>query len=71
MTDKQFRAWRKRHKLTFTTAAQALGYSRRMIAYFNSGGEPIPLTIELACLGYTAQKRKRAGARPVRRGPLR
>jgi hypothetical protein len=39
-----FRAWTNEHGLTQEAAAQALGLSRRMIAYYLSGEKPIPKT---------------------------
>ena len=35
-----------------TTAALALGVSRRMLAYYRSGAKPVPRTVALACLGW-------------------
>lgn len=44
--------WMARHQLTLDTAADALGVSRRMLAYYRSGAKPVPRTIALACLGW-------------------
>jgi hypothetical protein len=41
-----------RNKLTFDAAAEALGISRRMLAYYRNGEKPIPKHIWLACLGW-------------------
>lgn len=47
--------WRVRHGLTLDggARAQALGLSRRMLAYYRSGEKPVPL----ACLGWEAEQR--------------
>ena len=44
--------WMHRNKLTLDTAAEALGISRRMVAYYRNGERPIPKHIWLACLGW-------------------
>ncbi|MEW9899734.1 hypothetical protein ABWL39_14010 [Chitinivorax sp. PXF-14] len=59
-TPAEFSDWMKRHRLTLTTAATALGLSRRMVAYYCSGSKPIPLVVGLACLGW--EMRHRAAA---------
>lgn len=50
-----FRAWMDEHGLTQEAAAQALGLSRRMIAYYLSGEKPIPKTVMLATEGWAAR----------------
>lgn len=52
--------WMDRHHLTLDTAAQALGLSRRMLAYYRSGEKPVPRTVALACLGWEAEQRRAA-----------
>jgi Protein of unknown function (DUF2442) len=47
-----FLEWRLRHGLSLTKAADALGLSRRMVAYYSSGEKPIPKPILLACKGW-------------------
>jgi len=44
--------WMHRNELSLTTAATALGISRRMLAYYRNGEKPIPKHIWLACLGW-------------------
>ncbi|MDR2213854.1 MAG: DUF2442 domain-containing protein [Pseudomonadales bacterium] len=53
-------AWMSRHKLTLDAAAQALGLSRRMLAYYRAGHKPVPRTVALACLGWEVEQRKAA-----------
>lgn len=50
----QFDAWMKSHELSLTTAAEALGLSRRMIAHYRTGSRPIPKIVGLACKGWEA-----------------
>lgn len=52
--------WMHSHGLTLNTAADALGMSRRMLAYYRSGAKPVPRTVWLACIGWAAQRRKAA-----------
>ncbi|MEG0187024.1 MAG: hypothetical protein RR704_26600, partial [Stenotrophomonas sp.] len=49
-------AWMHHHALSLDTAAEALGISRRMLAYYRSGERPIPRTVGLAMLGWEAQE---------------
>lgn len=48
----EFNAWMKRNELSLSRAAEVLGISRRMIAYYNIGVKPIPRHIGLACRGW-------------------
>lgn len=52
MPSTAFRAWIDRHDLTLDRAADALGLSRRIIAYYLSGEQPVPKTVMLATEGY-------------------
>ncbi len=51
-TREDFIAWMERNHLSLAQAAQAIGLTRRMIAYYKNGSRPIPKTIWLACIGY-------------------
>jgi hypothetical protein len=51
-----FLEWRMRHGLSLTKAAEALGPSRRMVAYYSNGEKPVPRTILLACKGWEAEQ---------------
>jgi hypothetical protein len=44
-----FLEWRLKHALSLTAAAEALGLSRRMVAYYSNGEKPVPKTVMLAC----------------------
>lgn len=47
-----FLEWRLKHGLSLTRAAEALGLSRRMVAYYSNGEKPVPRTVLLACKGW-------------------
>lgn len=49
---RSFLEWRLRHGLSLTMAAEALGLSRRMVAYYSNGEKPVPRSILLACKGW-------------------
>jgi len=49
--------WMARNDLTLDAAAEALGVSRRMLAYYRSGAKPVPRTVALACIGCEAVKK--------------
>lgn len=55
-----FNAWMARNGLTLSTAAEALGLSRRTIVYYHTGQRPIPIYIGLACEGWEARQRRTA-----------
>jgi len=52
-----FDAWMLRNQLSLSSAAEALGMTRRMIAHYRSGSRPIPKTVQLACFGWEALKK--------------
>ncbi|HEY4969899.1 MAG TPA: DUF2442 domain-containing protein [Steroidobacteraceae bacterium] len=51
-----FLEWRLRHGLSLSGAADALGLSRRMVAYYSNGEKPVPRAILLACRGWEADQ---------------
>lgn len=53
-----FLDWRMRHGLSLSAAAEALGLSRRMVAYYSNGEKPVPKTVLLACRGWEAGRRR-------------
>lgn len=53
---RRFLEWRLRHGLSLSGAAEALGLSRRMIAYYSNGEKQIPRAIMLACRGWEADQ---------------
>ena len=56
----QFDAWMRRNHLSLTTAAEALGLSRRMVSYYRTAQRPIPKTVWLACLGHDYLRKEAA-----------
>jgi hypothetical protein len=48
----KFRAWMEGHGFTLDRTAEALGLSRRIVAYYLSGEQPVPKTVMLATEGY-------------------
>ena len=44
--------WMHANNLTLDGAAEVLGISRRMLAYYRNGEKPIPRHIWLACVGW-------------------
>ena len=51
-----FLEWRLRHALSLSKAADALGISRRMVAYYSNGEKKVPKPILLACRGWEASE---------------
>ena len=64
---RRFLEWRLRHALSLSRAAEALGLSRRMVAYYSNGEKPVPRNILLACEGWEASQSS-PGPPPVRSG---
>lgn len=48
MSPEKFREWMQRNKLTLDATSEALDLSRRTVAYYLSGEQPIPRTVMLA-----------------------
>jgi hypothetical protein len=60
VSHERVREWMRGNGLTLDTAAEALGISRRMLAYYRSGHKPIPRHIWLACVGWETERLKAA-----------
>jgi Protein of unknown function (DUF2442) len=58
----EFIRWRWRNGLSLTSAAEALGLSRRQVAYYGSGKHKVPRTVLLACKGWEAEHQRHAAA---------
>lgn len=54
VSHEMFGDWMRRNNLSLTTAAEALGMSRRMVSYYRTAQKPIPRHVWLACLGWEA-----------------
>ena len=52
----EFLRWRWRWGLSLATAAEALGLSRRQVAYYASGQHAVPRTVLLACKGWETEQ---------------
>lgn len=52
--------WMHRNNFSLDTAVEALGISRRMLAYYRDGQKPLPGHIWLAYVGWEAHKNKAA-----------
>jgi hypothetical protein len=51
-----FDTWMNRNGLSLSTAADALGISRRLVSYYRTAQKQIPRAIWLACLGWEATR---------------
>ena len=58
VSQEMFGNWMHRNDLSLTTAAEALGISRRMVSYYRTAHKAIPRSIWLACLGWEATRPK-------------
>jgi hypothetical protein len=56
----EFIRWRGKHGLSLTDAAEALGLSRRQVAYYASGEHAVPRTVLLACKGWEVERQAAA-----------
>ena len=56
----EFIRWRWRYGLSLSDAAEALGLSRRQVAYYASGERAVPRTVLLACKGWEAERQSAA-----------
>ena len=52
----KFIRWRWKHGLSLKEAAEALGLSRRQVAYYASGEHEVPRTVLLACKGWEVER---------------
>lgn len=56
-----FTVWRIRNGLSLAAASRELGVTVRTVSAYGSGARPIPRTVQLACIGWEEeQRRKRA-----------
>ncbi|MFL0672803.1 MAG: helix-turn-helix domain-containing protein [Erythrobacter sp.] len=53
---RSFLEWRMAHGLSLSRAAEELGISRRTVANYSNGSQPVPKAILLACKGWSAVK---------------
>ena len=57
-----FLEWRLANGLSLSAAGEALGLSRRTVAYYSNGDRPVPKAILLACKGWDSLHPKRKAA---------
>jgi len=62
MTATDFKHWMRDRGLSLSTAAEALGLSRRVVAYYAGGSRRIPRVVFLACMALVAARSKRRAA---------
>jgi len=50
-----FRHWQRRHGLSLTEAADAIGMTRRTVSQYRTGARPVPRTVLLALKGWEVE----------------
>lgn len=58
--------WMRRNNLSLSTAAEALGMSRRMVTYYRTGVKQIPKHVWLACLGWELTRNMPGQSAPLK-----
>ncbi|WP_151705614.1 DUF2442 domain-containing protein [Nitrincola alkalilacustris] len=58
VSHEMFGDWMSRNDLSLSTAAEALGISRRMVNYYRTAHKAIPRAIWLGCLGWEETRPK-------------
>ena len=56
----RFTVWRIRNGLSLSAASRELGVTVRTLSAYGSGARPIPRTVELACIGWEEERRRKA-----------
>ncbi len=57
----RFTVWRIRNGLSLAAASRELGVTVRTVSAYGSGARPIPRTVQLACIGWEEEQRRKAG----------
>lgn len=55
----RFTVWRIRNGLSLAAASRELGVTVRTVSAYGSGARPIPRTVELACIGWEEEQRRK------------
>ena len=55
----QFTVWRIRNGLSLAAASRELGVTVRTVSAYGSGARPIPRTVQLACIGWEEERRRK------------
>jgi hypothetical protein len=56
----RFTVWRIRNNLSLAAASRELGVTIRTISAYGSGARPIPRTVQLACIGWEEERRRKS-----------
>ncbi len=56
----RFTVWRIRNGLSLEAASRELGVTVRTVSAYGSGARPIPRTVELACIGWEEEQRRKS-----------
>jgi len=56
----RFTVWRIRNGLSLSAASRELGVTVRTVSAYGSGARPIPRTVELACIGWEEEQRRKS-----------
>jgi hypothetical protein len=56
----RFTVWRIRNGLSLAAAGRELGITVRTVSAYGSGARPIPRTVQLACLGWEEEQRRKS-----------
>ncbi len=63
MPTKAFKRWMAANKLSLTTAAAELGFTRRTVTAYSSGSSLIPKHVALACKGWEFEHKSKKAAK--------
>lgn len=63
MPTKAFKRWMAANKLSLTTAAAELGFTRRTVTAYSSGSSLIPKHVALACKGWEFEHKGKKAAK--------
>ena len=56
----RFTVWRIRNGLSLAAASRELGVTVRTVSAYGSGARPIPRTVQLACIGWEEEQRRKS-----------
>lgn len=56
----RFTVWRIRNNLSLAAASRELGVTIRTISAYGSGARPVPRTVQLACIGWEEEQRRKS-----------
>lgn len=55
----RFTVWRIRNNLSLSAASRELGVTIRTLSAYGSGARPVPRTVQLACIGWEEEQRRK------------